>query len=135
VARKTNVRTVLNRQALDVMRAGWVDGFEDLALFTLGITQPPDAEPRGEGLVNRGDLGVWAQGKKVAGTARKPRALMVKKYEVVMALGFGFPGRFQETGTIRQPARPFLTPPWQAMTQRMANSLGATVVARLRRLK
>ena len=29
---------------------------------------------------------------------------------ILAIVGFGFPGRFQELGTVHQPAKPFLTP-------------------------
>ena len=135
MARKVRSRTVINRRALDAVTSGWVFGFEDLAKFTLESTRPPDAPPIGQGLVTSGDWVIYAKGKKVAGTGKKPRGLKVRREYVVMALGWGFPARFNEAGTIRQPARPFATPPWMSMTQRMANTLRVYVTARLRRFR
>lgn len=135
MARKVNVRTVLNRQALDQMRAGWVDGFEDLALEVLAYADVPDADPQDIGLVERGGWGIWADGKKVAGPGNKPRGLRVKRYVVVMAVGYGFPGRFQETGTVNQPPNPFVTPAFLMMATHMQKTLGAKVVKRMERLR
>jgi hypothetical protein len=110
MARKVSSRTVVNRKALDAIRGGLADG---LALFGAAIiadTHPPDATPFGEGLVTTGDWGVWADTRKVGGTARKPRSVRLVKGALTLVVGYGFPGRFQERGTVHQPARPFFTP-------------------------
>ncbi len=114
MVRKTNVRTVVNRQALTDIRAKEVDAMEALGQRFLEVVRPPDAPPLGQGLVQTGDWGVWADGKKVAGTAPKPRSVRVKQYGVILIAGFGFPARFNEIGTIRQPPRPFVTPAFQS---------------------
>lgn len=115
MARKVNARTVVNRKALTAIRAGFVDGMENVGRRVLEVAQPnvPDATPFGEGLVTSGDYGIWADGRKVAGTAAKPRGAKVKQ-GVTLIVGYGFPGRFQELGTVKMAANPFLTP---AMTE------------------
>jgi hypothetical protein len=108
MARRT--RVVLNRAALDTITLGLADGLGEVALRMLHATHPPDETPFGEGLVDHGATAVWVNGKKIGGDADKPRALRLDKPGVTAIVGFGFPGRFQEVGTVHQPARPFLTP-------------------------
>ena len=75
-----------------------------------------------------GALGVWAAGKKVGGgmvgkprsrrsssMARAPRSVRrvasTPRNEAVLFVGFASPiAHFAELGTIKEPARPFLTP-------------------------
>jgi hypothetical protein len=103
-------RVVLNQRALSAMSAALADGLGDWAQDVLGATKPPDATPFGEGLVTTGGYGVWAAGRKVGGGADKPRQARLNRTGITMIMGWGFPARFQETGTIHQPARPFFTP-------------------------
>lgn len=110
MARKVTARTVLNYKALDAISKGLADGMAILGKVIIAHTEPPDAEPFGKGLVTTGDYGVWVKGRKVAGTATKPRAARLSKTGITLLVGYGFPGRFQELGTVRQPARPFFTP-------------------------
>lgn len=108
--RKVSARCVLNYKALDAIRKGLVDGLSDMGRATIADTHAPDDDPTGQGLVTTGDWGVWADGRKVAGTASKPRTVKTPKGAIVLVVGYGFPGRFNELGTVHQPARPFLTP-------------------------
>jgi hypothetical protein len=110
VARKVTARTVLNKQALNAIAQGFAEGMGALGQAIIEITKPPDAAPFGEGLVTTGDWGVWAGTKKVGGTATKPRGVKLSKTGITLIAGYDFPGRFQELGTIHQPARPFFTP-------------------------
>lgn len=103
-------RVVLNRAKLDEATLLVADGFGLVAQEIIDRTSPPDAPVIGQGLVANGDWGVWVQGKKVAGTAAKPRSVRVKDYPIVALVGFPFPARFNEIGTSHQPARPFFTP-------------------------
>jgi hypothetical protein len=107
---KVSTRVVLNRQALDALTRGVADGLGEMAQTIVDDARPHDAPPYGEGLIEAGDYGVWANGKKVDGTANKPRAAKIKKGEVVAVGGYGFPARFHEMGTIDTPSFPFLTP-------------------------
>jgi hypothetical protein len=110
MARKVSSRTVVNYKALSAINRGFVDGMAALGATVIANANPPDAAPYGEGLVTTGDWGVWAGTRKAAGTATKPRAVRLSRTGITLVAGFGFPGRYQELGTIRQPARPFLTP-------------------------
>lgn len=104
---RTNARTVINRKALTAIRAGLVDGVEDLGRAIVARINPPDDPTTSETIGV--DYGVWADGRKVAGGATKPRSQSVRK-GVTLVVGVGFPGRFNEIGTVHQPARPFFTP-------------------------
>lgn len=107
MARKVSSRTVVNRKALTAIRAGLVDGMEAVGQAIVGQTRPPD-DPTTVHKIE-GDWGVWSDGRKVAGTAAKPRGAGIKQ-GVTLLVGFPFPARFNEMGTIHQPARPFFTP-------------------------
>jgi hypothetical protein len=107
---KTSARVVLNRKALALLDLALADGMGEMAQTIVTEATPHDAPPYGVGLVKAGDWGVWAGGKKVGGTAAKPRAAKIKKSEVVAVGGYGFPARFHEMGTIDTPSFPFLTP-------------------------
>lgn len=109
MARRETRATVVNRQALDAIRRGFVEGMAEQGRAVIADTNPPDDDPIGQGLVAEGDWGVWADGKKVAGTARKPRGANVKTGVTLLA-GYPFPARFNEIGTVHQPGRPFFTP-------------------------
>lgn len=123
---KTNVRIVRNRAALEKAKLAAADGILAICEDIVATAKPPDATPFGVGLVTSGAAGVWVKGRKVGGNADKPRALKVRQYEIVGVAGFGFPGRFQETGTSRQPARPFLTP-----SANIVSPKGPGIVARI----
>lgn len=109
MARKVNARTVVNRKALDAISAGIVNGMEAMGQAFKDQVHPPDATPFGVGLVTTPDFGVWANGRKVAGGAGKPRSAKVKP-GIVLLCGEGFPGRFQELGTVKMAANPHVTP-------------------------
>ena len=47
---------------------------------------------------------------RVSNTVKKPQAAKLTTFGITVIGGYGFPGRFQEAGTAKQPARPFLTP-------------------------
>lgn len=107
---KATARVVLNRRALNALAGAFADGLGEIGRAAVEGANPPDATPYGVGLVDSGAWGVWAGGKKVEGAAVKPRSEKLNRTGLTMFAGFGFPGRFQETGTSRQPARPFFTP-------------------------
>jgi hypothetical protein len=110
VARKVSSRVVVNRAALTQLQGAFADGMAAIGELVIGITRPPDATPFGEGLVTTGDWGVWTGGRKTHGTATKPRAAKLARGGITLVAGWGFPARFQEMGTVHQPARPFYTP-------------------------
>lgn len=106
----------LNYAALDEIKRGLLDGLFDLGVAIITGADAPDATPYGQGLVRSGGV-IGYVDKKLVRTfslgadklVRKPRRARLTD-EIVVVAGFGFPGRFQEAGTIHQPARPFLTP-------------------------
>ena len=60
----------------------------------------------------------YVDGKKVGQDQpgiRKPRDFKVRGQGVAVAGGYSFPARFNEMGTVRQPARPFLGPALMAV--------------------
>lgn len=103
-------RVLLNRSKLEDLTLFLADGMLLVADDIIAAAKPPDATPFGEGLVTEGGTAVWVNGKKVGGEGNKPRGLRVQKPGATAIAGFGFPGRFQEVGTVHQPPRPFLTP-------------------------
>jgi len=129
---KPSARVVLNHKRLSLVHRTLADGLAAVAAEIVRIADPPDATPFGEGLVTTGDTYVAVDGKKVAGGASKPRRLKVPKPGIVAVAGFGFPGRFQELGTIHQPARPFLTPAVQRVMPVAPQIMAIFVRSRLR---
>lgn len=110
MSRKSSCRVVTNRAALSEAILAVADGLLAVGEEIVAAAHPPDAAPFGEGLVTRGAAAVWVEGRKVGGQAEKPRSVKVRQYAIVGVAGFGFPARFQEIGTVHQPARPFLAP-------------------------
>lgn len=113
MARRSRVE--LNRAALDTIRGGLADGVHDLAKAVLAEAQrrAPDAPPYGEGLVASGGAATWTDGRKTHETeagVERPRGMRTGQGRITAAVGFTFPGRFQETGTSRHAAQPFVTP-------------------------
>lgn len=116
MARKPSARVVLNRAALSQLHLAYAEGVEEIARTIVETADPPDATPFGKGLVTSGGWAVYAGTKKVGGGSldgsqpKKPRALKTPADAITGIAGFGFPARFQEMGTVHQPARPFFTP-------------------------
>jgi hypothetical protein len=108
-------KVVLNRAALDELVLKAADGAFEFAKSVIDGADVPDATPFGEGLVTQGGVIAYVDRKLIATYAKngdsvkKPRAAKLGKGIVIIG-GFGFPGRFQETGTIKQAAKPFVTP-------------------------
>jgi hypothetical protein len=124
----SQARVVLNQQALGELDRGLATGLEVLAMEVLRVVKPPDATPFGVGLVDRGGAIAYVDGKKVGGSApdvKKPKAMRVRGKGVVVGVGFGFPGRFQEVGTSHQPSRPFLTPAVMSVVKNDGAVIGA----------
>ena len=110
------------------------------------LRDPTTAARRGVSMMaDTGALGVWAAGKKVGGgMVGKPRVSTVieskaipgtfrsvrrvastPRNEAVLFVGFASPiAHFAELGTIKEPARPFLTP----ALNRNLGTLGASLV-------
>lgn len=122
MARRTSARVVLNRQTLDRTVLAVADGFAEAGQIAVDAADPPDAPPYGVGLSKTGGTVTYVNGRKVHGYGkdgrqpRKPRAVRTSSVRGIVAIvGFGFPGRFQEFGTVRHSAQPFLTPVMQAI--------------------
>ena len=133
--RKLSARVVLNRNRLSRVRGALADGLGDVAATIVDVADPPDATPFGEGLVTTGGYYVAVDGKKIAGNANKPRGAKVPNPGIVALAGFGFPGRFQELGTVHQPARPFLTPAMQQIAPAAPTIMAGPVRAQLRTIR
>jgi hypothetical protein len=114
------VKVELNHAALSAVTMAVADGAFEMAKAVVFGADVPDATPYGEGLVRSGGVLAYVDRKLVATTAtgagtdgdptvKKPRAAKLADGIVIIG-GFGFPARFQEAGTVNQPARPFLTP-------------------------
>ncbi len=136
---KMNSTTRLNRTMFDAITLGFADGLAVMAQNILDASAPfvPDAPPYGVGLVDTGGFGVWAHGKKVDGDARKPKGQIgaKEKGQVVMVVGYGWPGHYAEHGTIKEPARPFLTPGALAVVPDSEGIFAAAMAPRLRAVR
>jgi hypothetical protein len=128
MASKVSVRVVINRAALNAITLGLADGMQALGENIVRAARPPSdvgaetpseaAEERAERrppLAQNGGAATWVKGRKVAGFGLdgkqpgKPRGAKMGP-AITMIAGFGFPGRFQEMGTIHQSPHPFLSP-------------------------
>lgn len=130
MARKPSARVVYNRQTADALRLGLADGLVVLADAMIEACDPPDASPYGEGLIESGGSVAYVDGKKVAGTAAKPRGEPTRTGVIAFA-GWGFPARFNEFGTINQPARPFFSPGIEQVLPDAADHIRTGVAGRL----
>ena len=142
MARKRSARVVLNRKALDGITLAIADGAHAVAKAIVLEADPPDASPFGEGLVTSGGTLVYVGSKKVDGWSmrgqqpKKPRRFRVPKTQGVAAIaGFGFPGRFQEFGTVNQRAQPFLAPARDRVIPRAVAILRQAAAYRIARLR
>lgn len=135
MARKPHVRTIVNRQALSAFAAGIADGMEAIGQAFVARVEPPDAEPFGKGLITTPGYGVWSNGKKVAGDGTKPRSVRVRAHGAVLIAGAGFPGWFQEGGTIHHPPQPFVTPVMESLLPDAGQYIKPKVRARMARVR
>lgn len=116
MARTTRVE--LNRATLRQLAVLQADALMDVAQRVLEVTRVPDAPPYSQGLVEGGGFIGYVGRKKVGGSTiggrqiKKPRSLPLSgdTDQQTVAVGFGFPARFVELGTVDTPAQPFLTP-------------------------
>jgi hypothetical protein len=141
MARGPSARVVLNRRAMTEVELSIADGIVDLGQAIVEAANPPDAAPYGEGLVTRGGVLVYYGPGKVGGWGedgrqpKKPRAFRVAGARgITAAIGFGFPGRFQEFGTVHHGAQPFFVRAFNAVGRLSSQVMRPTVSARLRRL-
>lgn len=140
MARQPTARVRIHRQSIDRVFLAMSDGLLAIAEEVVTTANPPDATPYGEGLARRGGWLAYVDGKKTGGGGldgkqpKKPRALRVREYTAVAVAGFGFPGRFQEFGTINHSAQPFLGPAADRVAPRAAQIMEQQVRPALRRL-
>lgn len=139
MARKASARVVLNRKALTEFGVIIAEGVEEVARTIVEVADPPDATPWGEGLVTRGGWLVYLGPKKIGGGGqdgrqpKKPRAFRVQGSDVIQAIaGWGFPGRFQEMGTVHHAAQPFAMPAADRVVPHAARIMGPVVGPKLR---
>jgi hypothetical protein len=90
-------------------------------IIETGMPNAPDSPeepyPLGEGLPRQGGVLAYVDGKKVAGWSgrgtqpRAPRAAKVSRHMgIIVIVGWGFPARFNEIGTVHQAPHPFVAP-------------------------
>jgi hypothetical protein len=142
MAVKRHARVVLNRKAIDGVSLAIADGTHEVAKAVVREARPPDAAPYGEGLVTTGGTLLYLGGKKLDGWSeggrqpKKPRAFKTPKAGGIAAIaGFGFPGRFQEFGTVKQAAQPFLAPARDRVIPRAVSILKQAASYRIARLR
>jgi hypothetical protein len=145
MARGFTKRVVLQRSTIDAVILGSIDGLFALAKDVVleaaknAPDSPYDPYPAGEGLPKQGGVLAFAKGGKVNGWSQrgnqpaKPRAVRdaSKGSGFLVVGGFGFPAHFAELGTIREHARPFLTPALMAKVPDAAPYVAKAVRARL----
>ena len=139
MARKASSRVVMNRAALNEIDLAIAEGLEEVVRTVVENAQPPDAPPYGSGLVAHGGWLVYAGANKVGGGSldgrqpKKPRSFQVKGSRQIQAIaGFSFPGRFQEAGTAKMRANPFLTPSAAEVTPHAPSIMKPAVQRRLK---
>ena len=130
---------MLNRSALTELGVAVAEGVEEVARTIVEVADPPDATPFGEGLVTSGGWLVYLGPRKIGGGGqdgrqpKKPRSWRVRDSEGIHGIaGFGFPGRFQEMGTVNHAAQPFLVPAGNQVTPHAGRIIGAVVGPKLR---
>jgi len=89
----TRVQTVVNERYIARMRRNHEEALREAGQLFLDTARVPDAPPYGQGLVDTG----FADVERSRDGAR-------------LEMGFGFPSRFLEKGTIKMRAQPFITP-------------------------
>lgn len=119
--RKPSAKVVLNRAKVHAVMLAIADGMEEVGRTIIEVASenapdsPYDPFPVGEGLPKQGGVLTYVDGQKVGGWStrgtqpKKPRAADVKR-GVTAVVGFGFPGRFAEFGTVKHGPQPFLAP-------------------------
>lgn len=126
--KRTSSKVVINRVAANRVRLALADGVLGVGERAIEKTHPPDAPPYGRGLPLNGGAVAYIDGRKVGGNATKPRSERPPKPGIVCYFGFGFPARFNEEGTVHQPARPFFTPPATDVLETEAGSIMVSIV-------
>lgn len=138
-------RMELNQSRLDQVTLAVADGLFEAgkAIVELASSRAPDSPydpyPAGEGLPKQGGVLVYVGNKKTHGWSirgdqpKKPKAVRgtTKAHSVVAVVGFGFPARFSEAGTIHEPARPWFTPAANEVAPKVAGIVGEVTRPRL----
>lgn len=139
---KRSSRVVLNRAAIDGVTLAIADGVFEVVKAIVEEAHPPDETPYGVGLVKAGGALTYVGPKKVNGFGldgrqpAKPRAVKVAGTQgIVGVAGYGFPARFQELGTVHQPARPFLWPAVGRVVPRIPGIMRQAAAYRLARIR
>lgn len=139
---RPSTRVVLNRNAVRTVQLAIADGLFEVGRTIIEVADPPDAQPFGQGLVTQGGALAYVGDRKVAGWSqrgtqpKKPRAVKVRgRGEIMAVAGFGFPGRFQEMGTVNHGAQPFLTPAMNRTVGHAADIMRPIVAAELRKAR
>lgn len=142
---RLSAKTVLRREKLDaatrIVADGLFEAGKEIVLTAAAIApdSPYDPYPEGEGLPKQGGVLAYVVGDKVNGWSirgpqpTKPRSarMLVKKHSVSVLIGFGFPGRFAEGGTIDTPSQPFLAPTRDSKKGRIPEIVGAITRPRI----
>jgi hypothetical protein len=143
--RKPSARVVLNRSKVHAVMLAVADGLHEVGRTIIEVASetapdsPYDPFPTGEGLPKQGGVLTYVDGQKVAGWSTrgtqpaKPRAANVKR-GITAVVGFGFPGRFAELGTVRHGAQPFLAPARDSVVPHMSGIMADVVKPALARL-
>lgn len=122
--RGLSTKVKLRRERLSEATRIVADGLFECGRVTIDYASasapdsPFDPYPTGEGLPKQGGVLVYVGNDKVngfstrGGQPNKPRAarILTRNHSVTCLIGFGFPGRFAESGTVDTPAQPFLAP-------------------------
>lgn len=128
---KRYTRVVYNRSVFEAIDLGLADGVARLAQAIVDTADIWDAPPYGKGLVQRGGQITFLNGRQVSGTASRPTREWVAARGVVAFAGYGFPGRFQELGTVNQPPRPRITPAMEQQMEYLDSHMAPAMLARL----
>jgi hypothetical protein len=139
MARRSRVE--INRAGLDAVMGGLADGVSAIAsrILLRAVLKAPDAPAMGEGLVRRNAAITFVGKKRVfqrrgdgdGATVKKPRGSdRLQEGRVLAIVGFGFPGMFQEFGTVHHGAQPFLTPAASEVVGSEAQVLLSTAMQR-----
>jgi hypothetical protein len=121
--RKPSKRVRIAREKLTAVGLAVADGLLEVGRTIIEVADPPDSPlepyPTGQGLVLQGGVLVFVHGEKVAGwsqrglqpkTPRPSAGTPAEERKAIVALvGWGFPGRLVQMGTLDTPAQPFGT--------------------------
>jgi hypothetical protein len=127
VANRYAVKTTINKRAVKALDDGLAAGLARVGALTIALATPhvPDQPPYGKGLVEKGAWGVFRDGERLDGTADLPRS--APRTGFVLVVGYPFPARFNERGTVHQIARPFVDPAMVEALTRLPEEMKAGV--------